>query len=316
MKILVSDKIANEGLEKLRNFPGIESVIKTGLSEEELISEIPSYSALVVRSATKVTKKIIEAAENLKVIGRAGAGVDNIDIDAATKHGIVVMNTPGGNAEAAAELAVALMFATARNVAHANISMKAGRWDKKLFAGIELLDKTLGIIGTGFVGGIVARRAGALGMHVIAYDPYISEEKALEIGAELTGLDELLKRADFISIHVPKNKETVGFINEDAFNKMKRGVFFINCARGGIVKEDALLKALDSGRVAAAGIDVYESEPPVSWDLVKHPKVTATPHIGASTREAQINVAVMVMNQIGTYLTKGEIINSVNKPIK
>jgi len=316
MKLLISDKIAKEGLEELKKFQGIEAVIKTGLKEEELISEIPVYDALVVRSATRVTERVIEAAGKLKVIGRAGAGVDNIDVDAATKHDIVVMNTPGGNSEAAAELAIALMFAAARNVAHADSSMKSGRWDKKLFTGVELLNKTLGIIGTGFVGGIVSRRAGALGMNVIAYDPYISKERALEIGAELTGFDDLLNRADFISIHVPKNRETSGLINKAVFNKMKDSVFFVNCSRGGIVSEDDLLEALESGKVAAAGIDVYESEPPVSLKLVRHPKVTATPHIGASTREAQVNVAVMVMDQIGTYLTRGEIINSVNKPEK
>lgn len=316
MKILISDKIAAEGLDELKKHRGIEAVVKTGMTEDELAAEIPEYDALVVRSATKVTERVIKAAGKLKVIGRAGAGVDNIDIDAATENNIIVMNTPGGNAEAAAELAVALMFAAARKIAQADSSMKAGRWEKKLFMGVELLGKTLGIIGTGFVGGIVAERAGALGMTVIAYDPYLSRERAKEIGAELTDFEDLLNKSDFISIHVPSNRETAGLINRAAFTKMRNGVIFINCSRGGIVVEKDLLDALESGKVAAAGIDVYESEPPSDLSLVNHPGVTATPHIGASTREAQVNVAVMVINQIAEYLTTGKAVHAVNRPGK
>ncbi len=316
MKILISDKIAAEGLDELKNYRGVEAVVKTGMTEDELASEIPEYDALVVRSATKVTKRIIRAAGKLKVIGRAGAGVDNIDIDAAAENNIIVMNTPGGNAEAAAELAVALMFAAARKVAQADSSMKAGRWEKKLFMGVELLGKTLGIIGTGFVGGIVAERAAALGMTVIAHDPYLSQERAKAIGVELTDFEDLLNKSDFISIHVPNNSETAGLINREAFAKMRDGVIFINCSRGGIVVEKDLLNALESGKVAAAGIDVYESEPPSNLSLVNHPRVTATPHIGASTREAQINVAVMVINQIAEYLTTGKAVHAVRRPGK
>ncbi len=312
MRVLVADKVAREGLAEFEKYGDIEVVEKTGLSEEELVKEIPGYSAMIVRSATKVTKKIIEAADELKVIGRAGAGVDNIDVEAATEKGIVVMNTPGGNAEAAGELAFALMFAVARHIARADASMKAERWDKKLFKGVELYGKTLGIIGTGFVGGVLARRASGFGMKVIVCDPYVSEDKVKKLGAELVVCDDFLKKADFISIHVPKTKETVGMINKNVFAKMKDGVFFINCSRGGIVVEDDLLEALNSGKVRAAGIDVFEDEPPKNWAIAKHERVVATPHIGASTEEAQINVAIMVANQIGKYLTTGEIINAIN----
>ncbi len=312
MKVLIADKIATEGFGEFKKYDNLEVVEKTGLSEEELIEEIPDYSAMVVRSATKVTRRIIEVADRLKVIGRAGAGVDNIDVEAATERGIVVMNTPGGNAEAAGELAFGLMFAVARHIAAADASMKAGRWDKKLFKGVELYGKTLGIIGTGYVGGVLARRASGFGMRVIVCDPYVSEDKVKKLGAQLVGCDDFLRVADFISIHVPKTKETVGMINREVFAKMKDGVYFINCSRGGIVVEEDLLDALNSGKVRAAGIDVYEEEPPKNLELVKHERVVATPHIGASTVEAQINVAVMIANQIGKFLSTGEIINAVN----
>ncbi len=313
MKVLVSDKIAEEGVEEFAKYSGIEVTVKTGMEPDELLKTISDYDALVVRSATKVTREVIEAGEKLKVVGRAGAGVDNIDLEAASKHNVLVMNTPGGNAEGAAELAISLMFATARNIARADATMKEGKWEKKKLQGVELAGKKLGIIGIGFVGSIVGKRMKAFGMDVSAYDPYYSAEKATKLGIRLTTLDDVLANSDFITVHVPRNKETEGMINREVFGKMKEGVYFINCSRGGIVVEADLLDALDSGKVAAAGIDVYSKEPPEDLALVKHPRVTATPHIGASTREAQINVALMIARQIGEFLTTGKVVNAVNR---
>ena len=313
MKVLVSDKIAEEGVKEFGKYDGIEVTVKTGMEPAELLETIPDYDALVVRSATKVTREVIEAGKKLKVVGRAGAGVDNIDLDAASEHNVIVMNTPGGNAEGAAELAISLMFATARNIARADATMKEGKWEKKKLAGVELAGKKLGIIGIGFVGSIVGKRMKAFGMDVSAYDPYYSADKAAELGIRLTTLDEVLADSDFITVHVPKNRETEGMIDREAFGKMKEGVYFINCSRGGIVVEADLLNALDSGKVAAAGIDVYSKEPPEDLSLVRHPRVTATPHIGASTREAQINVALMIARQIGEFLTTGKVMNAVNR---
>jgi len=313
LKVFVADSIAKEGIAEFGRFKDIELVVKTGLPPDQLAAALGDCAGLVVRSATKATKEIIAAGGSLRVIGRAGAGVDNIDVPAATAKGILVLNTPGGNAEGAGELAVALMFALARQIPQANASMKAGTWDKKSFSGTELLGKTLGLVGIGNVGSIVGKRAIGLGMKVIAYDPYAAKDKAASIGLTMKSLEEVLCGADFISIHAPRTDETKGMINAKAFEKMKTGVYLVNCARGGIVVEKDLIAALDSGKVKAAGVDVYDKEPPEDWALAKHPKVIATPHIGASTAEAQITVSVMIAQQMGKFLSTGEIVNAVNK---
>jgi D-3-phosphoglycerate dehydrogenase len=312
--VFVADVLAKEGLAEFARFPELEVVVRTGLAPRDLAAAIGSAAALVVRSATQATRELIEAGGSLKVIGRAGAGVDNIDVPAATERGIVVMNTPGGNAEAAAELAVGLMFALAREIPRADATMKAGTWEKKGFHGTELLGKTLGLVGFGNVGRAVARMARGLGMAVVACDPYAKPARAAELGVRLAGLEELLAAADFISIHSPRTPETKNMIDARAFARMKDGVIFVNCARGGIVVEEDLLAALESGRVGGAGIDVYEQEPPADWRLAKHPRVVATPHLGATTHEAQVNVSVMIARQIGVYLTRGEVANAVNRP--
>ena len=311
-KVFVADSIAKEGIEEFGRYPALSLVVKTGLAPEKLKAEIGDCVGLVVRSATQATREIIEAAPALKVIGRAGAGVDNIDVKAASEKGIVVLNTPGGNAEAAGELAVAMMFALAREIPRADASMKAGTWDKKSFGGgVELLGKTLGLIGIGHVGSIVGARAVALGMKVIAFDPGVSAEKTRTLGFQPAGLEEVLRGSDFISIHAPRTEQTKGLLGAKSFAMMKKGVFLVNCARGGIVVEKDLLEALDNGTVRGAGVDVFDKEPCEDWGLAKHPKVIATPHIGASTAEAQVNVSVMIARQIGLYLTKGEIVNAV-----
>jgi D-3-phosphoglycerate dehydrogenase / 2-oxoglutarate reductase len=313
LKVFVADSIAKEGIEEFKRFKDIELEVKTGLPPDQLAAALGDSVGLVVRSATKATKEIIAGGKSLRVIGRAGAGVDNIDVPAATEKGILVLNTPGGNAEGAGELAIALMFALARQIPQANASMKAGTWDKKSFSGTELFGKTLGLVGIGNVGSIVGKRAVGIGMKVVAYDPYADKAKAASLGFTMAALDEVLAKADFISVHTPKTDETKGMINAKAFEKMKTGVYVVNCARGGIVVEKDLIAALDSGKVKAAGVDVYDKEPPEDWALAKHAKVIATPHIGASTAEAQITVSVMIAQQMGKFLTTGEIINAVNK---
>lgn len=313
MKILVSDKLSEKGVEILRK-GGLEVDVKTGLKPEELKEIIGSYDGLVVRSATKATAEIISAGKSLKVIGRAGAGVDNIDIPAASKQGIVVMNTPGGNTVTTGEHAIAMMMALTRNIPQATMTMKQGKWEKKALQGREVFNKTIGVVGLGRVGSIVASRAKGLKMNVIIYDPFITQEIAEKQGYELASLDDLYARSDYITVHVPKSKETLGLINKDAFAKMKDGVMIINCARGGIVIEKDLIDALDSGRVAGAAVDVFDKEPPEDWSLAQHPKVICTPHLGASTFEAQENVALAVAEQIVDYLQKGVIRNAVNAP--
>jgi D-3-phosphoglycerate dehydrogenase / 2-oxoglutarate reductase len=312
MKVFVADSISKEGLEEFARFSDLELVIKTGLAPDQLKSELGDSQGLVVRSATQATREIIGAGRSLKVIGRAGAGVDNIDVKAATERGIIVLNTPGGNAEAAGELAVAMMFALSRDLVRADASMKAGKWDKKSFNGVELFGKTLGLIGCGHVGSIVAKRALALGMKVIVTDPLVTEPQARELGVRLAGLDDVLKASDFISLHSPRTEETKGLFNARTFAKVKKGVFLVNCSRGGIVVEKDLIAALDEGIVRGAAVDVFDKEPPEDWSLAKHPKVIATPHIGASTGEAQVNVSIMIARQMGAYLTRGEIVNAVN----
>jgi len=314
MKALICDKTEAVCAQTLKGFPGIEVVEKAGLSPEELLKEIPAYEALVVRSATKVTRAVLEAGKKLKVVGRAGAGVDNIDVVAASERGIIVMNTPGGNSNAVAELALGMMLALTRSLPATDRAMKARKWEKKSYMGGELAGKTLGLVGIGSVGALVARKARALDMRVLAHDPLVTENKALELGAVRVGLPELLSQSDYISLHLPKNEQTAGMFNAEAFTRMKRGVYLIQCARGGIVVEKDLLAALDSGTVAGVGIDVYEQEPPSAegWALAEHPKVIATPHVGASTREAQEVVAEMIARQIGDLLTAGVVRNAVN----
>jgi D-3-phosphoglycerate dehydrogenase len=314
MKVLISDKTDPICARTLRSFTGVEVEQRAGMNPEELIQEIPQYEALVVRSATKVTALVIDAGGKLKVIGRAGAGVDNIDVPAATRAKILVMNTPGGNANAVAELAVGMMFALARKLPAMVEGMRAERWEKKGYEGGELAGKILGLLGIGQVGARVARKAAALDMKVLAFDPFVPAQKVREIGAEPCDLDRLYRESDYISLHLPKNAETAGMVGRESFARMKRGVFLINCARGGIVVEEDLLQALEEGKVAGAGIDVYEKEPPEQWSLAAHPKVVATPHIGASTAEAQVVVAEMIGRQIGLFLTEGKVVHGVNQP--
>jgi D-3-phosphoglycerate dehydrogenase len=313
-RILVSDTLAQEGIKIFEKAKGIEVDVKPGLTPDELRDIIKNYDGLAIRSATEVTSDIIDAAKNLKVIGRAGIGLDNVDVDAASKHGIVVMNTPGGNTNTTAEHAITMMLSLARRVPQATMSMKEGKWEKKKFMGYEILNKTLGIMGTGRVGTIVAQRAMGLKMNVIAYDPFISPEAAEKLGIILVSFEELLKKSDFISIHTPLTDETKGLINAEVIAKMKDGVFIINCARGGIVNEKSLYNALKAGKVAGAALDVFEEEPTRNTKLVALENVICTPHLGASTDEAQRNVAISVAEQIVDYLTTGEIKNAVNFP--
>ncbi|MEW5746894.1 MAG: phosphoglycerate dehydrogenase [Nitrospirota bacterium] len=313
MKVLVSDNISSNGVEILRK-AGLDVDVKTGLKPDELKSIIGEYHALIVRSATKATADIIEAAHNLRVIGRAGSGLDNVDKVAASKRGIVVMNTPGGNTITTAEHAIAMMFAVARKIPQANASMAQGLWEKKKFMGTELYNKVLGVIGLGNIGGEVARRAQGLGMQVIAFDPFLSEEKARTMGIEKVEVAELIKRAEFITVHTPLTNETKGLIRAETIKTMRDGVYIINCARGGIINEKDLYEALESGKVAGAALDVFEKEPPENNPLVGHDKVVCTPHLGASTQEAQENVAIAVAEQIVDYLVHGTIRNAVNFP--
>jgi D-3-phosphoglycerate dehydrogenase len=313
-KILVTDPLAPQGLERFEQ-AGFEAHLRPGLKGEELRRAIAGYDALVVRSGTRVTAEILEAAERLKVIGRAGVGVENIDVEAASKKGIVVMNTPGGNNVTTAEHTISLMLALARHIPQAVASLKAGLWQREKFVGVELCNKTLGIIGLGNVGGIVAERGAGLKMKVIGHDPFLPPENALRLGVELVSLDELYARSDFITVHVPLNSETRGLINREAFAKMKRGVRIINCARGGIVDERDLAEAIRSGQVAGAALDVYvEEPPPPDHPLLKMEQVITTPHLGASTDEAQLNVAVAVAEQVIEYLVRGVVRYAVNVP--
>ena len=313
-KVLVSDSVAAECLEILKKAPGIEVDVQTKLKPEELKAIIKNYDGLVVRSATKVTAEIIAAADKLAVIGRAGAGVDTIDANAASKRGIVVMNTPGGNSVTTGEHAIAMMLAVARKIPQATASVKAGKWEKSKFTGHEVCNKVLGIVGIGRVGSIVATRAQGLRMSVLAYDPFISPEAAEQLGVKIASLDEIYRNADFITIHTPMTKETKGLINAEAFAKMKKGVFIVNCARGGLVVEKDLYDALVSGKVAGAALDVFEEEPTKNLALVGLDNVICTPHLGAATDEAQTNVAIAIAEQMVAYFTRGEIQNAVNFP--
>jgi D-3-phosphoglycerate dehydrogenase len=311
MKVLISDKTAPVCRQKLEEHPGIVVVEKSGMDAATLLSEIPSYEALIVRSATKVTREVLVAGSKLKVVGRAGAGVDNVDVVAARERGVVVMNTPGGNSAAVAEHAIGLMFALSRSIPRADAALKQGLWLKKELEGCELGGKTLGLVGLGNVGARVARHAKALGMKVLAYDPYLTTRTAEAAGAELVDIETVLTRSDYVSVHVPRTKETANLLNAEAFARMKRGVYLVNCARGGIVVEKDLLAALESGQVGGAGLDVFDTEPPGDLALVRHPRVVATPHIAASTAEAQLVVASMIAEQVGRYLTTGAATNTV-----
>jgi len=314
MKVLVSDKMSEAGIEVFRNRDGIEVDVRTELSQEELIKIIPDYDALAVRSSTQVNREVLEAAGNLKVVARAGIGLDNVDIDEATKKGVAVMNTPGGNTVTTAEHAIAMLMALSRNIPRGTASLKAGRWDKKHLQGREISNKILGVIGFGNIGSIVAGLGKGLKMKVIVFDPNISSEHIQKAGFEYVGVEELYRRADYITVHVPKMDSTIDLLDVDAFEKMKDGVMIINCARGGIVNENALYQAIVSGKVEGAALDVFSTEPPGEHPLLELDQVIATPHLGASTMEAQSNVAVAAANQIIAYLLEDTIINAVNVP--
>jgi len=313
-RVLVTDNLSSKGIEIFKKTPGIETVVDHEITAERLKEIIGQFDALVIRSRTKVTADIIEAAGRLKVIGRAGSGLDNVDVPSATKRGIAVMNTPGGNTVTTAEHALALLLAMTRNIPQATASMKEGKWEKKRFQGRELFNKTLGVIGMGNIGTVVADRAKGLKMNVIVHDPFLTPERARRREVELVGLDELFARSDYITIHVPLNETTHHLIDAEAFSKMKNGVMIVHCARGGIVDEEALLEALRSGKVRGAALDVFEKEPPGKTPLIEMDNVICTPHLGASTEEAQVNVAVAVAEQIVDYLLHGIIRNTVNVP--
>ncbi|WP_432357812.1 phosphoglycerate dehydrogenase [Sporosarcina sp. UB5] len=312
--ILIADPLSEEGIYPLRQADGLEITIATDLPKEELLEKIKDFDALLVRSQTQVTREVIEAASNLKIIGRAGVGVDNIDLDAATEHGIIVVNAPDGNTNSAAEHTIAMLTSLARKIPQAFNSLKNGKWDRKSFIGVELKNKTLGVIGLGRIGAEVAARAKGQRMNVIAYDPFLTAEKAQKMGISFGTVDDVLKEADFITIHTPLLKETRHLINEQAFAKMKDGVQIINCARGGIIDEDALYEAIVSGKVAGAALDVFETEPFVDHPLLTLPEVIATPHLGASTVEAQESVAIDVSVDVVNFFNGEAVRNPVNLP--
>ena len=313
-KVLVSDPISEIGLQKLLEDENIQVDVKTDLSKEELIEIIGEYEGLLVRSQTKVTKEILEAAKRLRVIGRAGVGVDNIDVKAATEEGIVVINAPDGNTISTAEHSFAMLMAMARWIPQAHQDLKEGVWNRKKYVGVELNRKTLGIIGMGRIGSEIAMRAKAFNMKVLGYDPYLTDDRAKQLGITNTTIEELVKEADFITVHTPLTKETKYLIDTKEIALMKKGVRIINCARGGIIKETALIDALNNGIVAAAALDVYEEEPPMESPLRSHPLVVTTPHLGASTEEAQLNVAIDVAEEVHRLLHEEPFRNAVNMP--
>ncbi len=314
-RVLISDKLSPTAVQIFKD-KGVDVDFQPdlGKDKEKLLEVIGQYDGLAIRSATKVTEKIIEAADNLKVIGRAGIGVDNVDIPKASGKGIIVMNTPFGNSITTAEHAIAMMFAVARQIPAADVSTQQGKWEKSKFMGVELTSKVLGIIGAGNIGSIVAERALGLKMKVVAFDPFLSPERAIELGIEKVDLDGLFARADFITLHTPLTEKTKSIINADAFSKMKDGVRIINCARGGLIVEQDLAEALKSGKVAGAAIDVFEEEPARENVLFDLPNVVCTPHLGAATTEAQENVALQIAEQMADYLMKGAVSNALNMP--
>ena len=313
MKVLISDKLSPAAVQIFKD-RGIEVDFKPGLAPADLRAIIGDYDGLAVRSATKVTRELMEAAPKLKVVGRAGIGVDNVDVTTATARGVVVMNTPFGNAITTAEHAIAMMFALARQLPDASASTKAGKWEKNRFMGVELFGKTLGLIGCGNIGSIVADRALGLKMKVIAFDPFLSEKRAVEIGVEKVELNDLIARADFITLHTPLTEQTRNVISRDAIARMKKGARLINCARGGLVDEAALYDALKSGHLAGAALDVFETEPATDSPLFGLDNVVCTPHLGAATAEAQENVALQVADQMADFLLTGAVSNAINMP--
>ncbi|PZO89970.1 MAG: phosphoglycerate dehydrogenase [Sphingomonas sanxanigenens] len=312
-KVLISDKMDPKAAAIFRE-RGVEVDEKPGLTKDELIAIIGDYDGLAIRSATKVTKEVLEAATNLKVVGRAGIGVDNVDIPAASAKGVVVMNTPFGNSITTAEHAIALMFALARQIPEADASTQAGKWEKNRFMGVEVTSKVLGLIGAGNIGSIVADRALGLKMKVVAYDPFLSAERAIELGIEKVTLDDLLARADFITLHTPLTDQTRNILSAENLARTKKGVRIVNCARGGLIDEAALKAGLDSGHIAGAALDVFVEEPAKESPLFGTPNFVSTPHLGASTDEAQVNVAIQVAEQISDYLLTGGITNALNVP--
>lgn len=314
MKILVSDDVSDSGLEPLKR-AGFIVEKRTGLSKEELLEAVADFDGLIVRSETKVTEDVISAARSLRVIGRAGVGVDNIDVTAATRRGVVVMNAPDGNTITTAEHTIALLISLARSVPQASSSLKAGRWERKKFIGVELQGKTLGIVGLGRIGRVVASRARAMGMLIVAYDPFIAPDQARDLEIELAPLEDVYARADFLTVHTPLTAETRGLINRDVLAKMKKGARVINCARGGLIDEAALYEAVESGHIAGAALDVFSQEPPPSdHPLLNLDQVIVTPHLGASTTEAQEGVAFTVAEQMRDYLSGGALRGAVNVP--
>jgi D-3-phosphoglycerate dehydrogenase len=315
MKVLVADKISPKGVAYLREQPGIEVIEAYGSSPEKVLELVKDVHAIAVRSETKITAAVFAAAPLLKVVGRAGVGVDNVDVESATERGVIVMNTPSGNTIATAELTFTHLLCGARPVPQAAASMKAGQWDRKSFSGIELFRKTLGIVGLGRIGSEVAKRAQSFGMRVVAYDPYLAPSRAKAMQIESVALDQLLSQSDYITVHMPLTDDTHYMIDEAAFEKCKKGVRIFNCARGGIIKESALIAALKSGKVAAAGLDVYEDEPLAKdSEFRSMPNVVLTPHLGASTAEAQESVGIEIAEQIADVLNGGVIRNAVNVP--
>ncbi len=314
-KVLISDALSDAAVQIFKD-RGVDTVFmpKLGPDKEKLAEMIGEFDGLAIRSATKVTAKLLERANKLKVVGRAGIGVDNVDIPAATAKGVIVMNTPFGNSITTAEHAITMMLALAREIPQADASTQAGKWEKNRFMGVEITNKTLGVIGCGNIGSIVADRAQGLRMRVIAFDPFLSPERARDLGVEKVELPELFKRADFITLHTPLTDKTKNVIDAAAIGTMKKGVRIINCARGGLVDEAALRKALDTGHVAGAAFDVFVEEPAKENPLFGHPNVVCTPHLGASTSEAQENVALQVAEQMSDYLLNGAISNAVNFP--
>jgi D-3-phosphoglycerate dehydrogenase len=312
-KVLISDKMDPKAAQIFRE-RGVEVDEITGKTPDELKAIISQYDGLAIRSSTKVTKDVLDAATNLKVVGRAGIGVDNVDIPAASAKGVVVMNTPFGNSITTAEHAIALMFALARQLPEADASTQAGKWEKNRFMGVELTSKTLGLIGAGNIGSIVADRAHGLRMKVIAYDPFLSPERAVELGIEKVDLDDLLARADFITLHTPLTDQTRNILSRDNLLRTKKGVRIINCARGGLIDEAALKEGLDSGHIAGAALDVFVTEPAKESPLFGTPNFISTPHLGASTTEAQVNVAIQVAEQMADFLVSGGVTNALNMP--
>ncbi|HET6538793.1 MAG TPA: phosphoglycerate dehydrogenase [Sphingopyxis sp.] len=313
-KVLISDKMDPKAAEIFRE-RGIDVDVITGKTKDELIAMIGDYDGLAIRSSTKVTADVLAAATNLKVVGRAGIGVDNVDIPEASKKGVIVMNTPFGNSITTAEHAIAMMFALARQIPEADVSTQAGKWEKNRFMGVELTSKTLGLIGCGNIGSIVAERAIGLRMKVVAFDPFLTPERAIELGVEKADLETLLAKADFITLHTPLTDQTRNILSKENLAKAKKGVRIINCARGGLIDEAALKEALDSGHVAGAALDVFAQEPPAAdHPLFGTANFICTPHLGASTDEAQVNVAIQVAEQLSDYLLTGGITNALNVP--